>query len=231
MNLENKNDFVTNDIISDTKTLLKKDKCGDIWTRSCPKCHEQLTYNQIGHRNYHERKGSLCRTCCRIGKSYLSEEGRKILSIKGRKYKHTMESIQKIIDSRRKQYPPTEGKVRNEESKEKMRMSVIKRLERNGIIRSYNPKACNFIDKLNEERGWNLRHAMNGGEIQIAGFFMDGYDKTQNIIFEYDEPHHYRSDGSLKKKDQKRQEILVNKVNPKMFFRYNEETNNLYRII
>ena len=72
MNLENKNDFVTNDIINDTKTLLKKDKCGDIWTRSCPKCHEQLTYNQIGHRNYHERKGSLCRTCCRIGKSYLA---------------------------------------------------------------------------------------------------------------------------------------------------------------
>jgi very-short-patch-repair endonuclease len=33
------------------------------------------------------------------------------------------------------------------------------------------------------------------------GYFVDGYSKEQNIVLEYDEPHHFNSDGNLKESD------------------------------
>ena len=95
-----------------------------------------------------------------------------------------------------------------------------------GGIPSFNLNACKFIDKLNDKFGWKLQHAKNGGEIEIAGYCVDGCDKEKNIIFEYDEPNHNRP--KRKQKDIKRQEIIVKKFKPKMFIRYDEKNNRLY---
>ena len=104
-------------------------------------------------------------------------------------------------------------------------------MEKNGIFRNYNQKACEFIDKLNKEREWNFQHGMNGGEVELYGYFVDGYDKERNIIFEYDEPHHYQIRGGLKNKDLIRQKTLINEIKPKLFIRYDERNNKLYDVI
>lgn len=92
-------------------------------------------------------------------------------------------------------------------------------------------KACDYFDKLNKEMGWNLQHALNGGEIIICGYWIDSYDKEKNIIVEYDEPKHYIDiqNNILNNKDFYRQLTLIIHLKCK-FYRYNEKTNNLYLI-
>jgi len=48
-----------------------------------------------------------------------------------------------------------------------------------------------------------LQHAENGGEFEVAGYYLDGYDKNLNIAFEYDEPGHYEDviNNILNKRD------------------------------
>lgn len=126
------------------------------------------------------------------------------------------------------------GKKHTEETKYKLRMATINDLKRKGIkigtreSMNFNEKACQYIEKLNKERGWNLQHALNGGEVELYGYFVDGYDKKRNIIFEYDEKRH--NESYWKKKDIIRQNNLIKKVEPTVFLRYDEQWNNLYEI-
>lgn len=95
----------------------------------------------------------------------------------------------------------------------------------------YNQKSIQYIDSLNENKGWNLQHAENGGEIQVCGYFIDGYDKTKNIVFEYDEPRHYKDieNSILTDKDIERQNIIINELKCD-FYRYNEYKDYLYKV-
>lgn len=122
-----------------------------------------------------------------------------------------------------------------EETKYKLRLATINDLKNKNILvgkntsRNFNPKACEFIDKLNEERGWNLQHALSGGEVELYGYFVDGYDKERNIIFEYDEPRHNQT--CWISKDIIRQNNLIKKIGPSKFIRYDEQWNRLYEIV
>ena len=95
----------------------------------------------------------------------------------------------------------------------------------------YNKDACKYIDKLNEEKHWNLQHAENGGEVECIGYYLDGYDKDLNIVFEYDEPRHYKDkiNNILKDKDIIRQNNIINKLHCE-FWRYNEYLDLLYKV-
>ena len=112
-------------------------------------------------------------------------------------------------------------------------------LMREGIINfpyngkpNYNVKACRYIDELNKKFGWNLQHAENDGEIRIVRYFPDGYDKKLNIVFEYDEPGHYKDveNNILNEYDIERQQYIIEKLNCK-FYRYNEKLDKFYEII
>lgn len=112
------------------------------------------------------------------------------------------------------------------------------RLMREGLINfpyngkpNYNVKACKYIDSINEEKGWNLQHAENGGEIRVVRYFPDGYDEERNIVFEYDEPYHYQNvnENILAERDIERQQYIINKLHCR-FFRYNEALDLLYEV-
>ena len=60
----------------------------------------------------------------------------------------------------------------------------------------------------------------------ISGYYVDGYDKEKNIIFEYDEPHH--NSLNRKNKDIIRQKRIIDNIKPKMFIRYDQKNNRLY---
>ena len=128
--------------------------------------------------------------------------------------------------------PQFTGKHHTEETKQKIRESTINYLLTHiGGRTRYNKNACIYIDKLNQENNWNLQHAENGGEVQIAGYYLDGYDKNLNIAFEYDEPNHYKGKykDQLKEKDIKRQNIIKAKLGCK-FYRYNEILDKFYEV-
>lgn len=123
------------------------------------------------------------------------------------------------------------GKHHSEASKRKKRIAAINNINLIGKGGPrFNKNACEYIDQLNIEKGWNLQHALNGGEFTIDGYFIDGYDKKLNIAFEYDEPSHYLdlNKNKLANKDIIRQQNIVNILKCE-FWRYNEYTKQLYK--
>lgn len=140
--------------------------------------------------------------------------------------RHTEETKKKIADGHLGIRP-------SDSSRLKMRMAAIKRIKEKGVqpYTNYNPNACVYFDKLNQEKGWNLQHALNGGEVEIYGYFIDAYDKKKNIIVEYDEKKHFGRDGNLKPKDIQRQKDIIEFLSPTQFWRYNTITNQLNRIL
>lgn len=114
-------------------------------------------------------------------------------------------------------------------SRTKIANSIIKNIEKKGEVKyNFNEKACEYIDILNEEKGWHLQHALNGGEIRCGPYSLDGYDKELNIVFEYDEKIHENSDR--KEKDLIRQKFILDTLKPKEFWRYSEKFDKLYLI-
>ena len=89
-------------------------------------------------------------------------------------------------------------RVWTDEQRLNARLGAIKYLEEVQGIRMvprFNPKACDAIDKLGEDLGLHFQHAKNGGEIRLdIGYWVDGYCETDNIVVEYFEPWHNRTE-------------------------------------
>ena len=129
---------------------------------------------------------------------------------------------------------PQKNKPLSEETKTKQRVSMLRHIEeecQQHITPRYSKKAIQYIEKLNEEKGWHLQHAENGGEKFVNGYWVDGYDKNLNIVFEYDEPHHYKNieQNILKEKDLLRQHYIINTLKCE-FYRYNEYLDLFYKV-
>ena len=74
------------------------------------------------------------------------------------------------------------------------------------ILPNYNSESCLFFDKISVENNIHICHAMNGGEYRIKelGYWLDGYDLKNNVVYEWDEPSHFLN-GKLREKDLIRQ--------------------------
>ena len=97
-------------------------------------------------------------------------------------------------------------------SRLKRRLNRIKQIEiekfnGNRIIPSYNSKACDIFNEIMKENNCFIQHAMNGGEFYIKdlGYWLDGYDKENNTVYEFDEKHHFDKNGNIRHKDLMRQ--------------------------
>jgi len=82
---------------------------------------------------------------------------------------------------------------------------------------NYNPEGCKYFENLMKETGTFIQHAENGSEYHIKelGYFVDGYDKKNNIVYEYDEAGHYNHNGTLKERDIQRQKEITEHLNCK----------------
>jgi hypothetical protein len=220
---KNDSEIITNDILSQSK----KNGCEDIgscWKRTCPKCRKLIFHTRKDHRNWFEKKGSLCKSCSKIGKyvgRIVSNAHRQKISqkLKGRIPKN----IKLLISC-------NDGRIYSDDTRNKMRNSRIEYLKRTNsyYYPNFNLNACCYFDKLNLEMGWNGIHAKNGGEYEIGNgkYFLDFYDVDRNIVVEYDEPHHYLSGGSLRNKDVHRMKDIKRSLQCR-FYRYNVHQNKL----
>jgi hypothetical protein len=126
---------------------------------------------------------------------------------------HTLETRKKISETRKRNNIP--GPTFSEETKTKLRLKRIREIEEdkyngNQMMPSYNRHACQVFDNINATLGWNGKYATNGGEqfIPELGYWLDYYEPSSNIVIEWDEPHHYNVDGTLKEKDTIRQKQI-----------------------
>lgn len=133
-----------------------------------------------------------------------------------------------------KNIPYNLGTHHTEDHKYKQRLGAIEYLKKNKGFHNprFNKNSGEYIEKLNKENNWNLQYYGNGGECEILGYFLDGYDKEKNIVFEYDEPKHYKDvyNNILSDKDIIRQNNIINKLHCQ-FWRYNERLDKLYQVM
>lgn len=90
----------------------------------------------------------------------------------------------------------------------RMKESAIKRVIEQGTYVAYNPSSIPIIERFGKKNGYSFQHAENGGEYQVPNttFFVDGYDKENNVVIEYDEKYHLSE--NQRKKDQQRQDMI-----------------------
>lgn len=129
-------------------------------------------------------------------------------SIKNKGKRKNKETIEKIKKSK-------EGYIPSQEAIKNMRLAAIDRIERtilnNGQLKpNYNPNGCEILNEHSKVSGSFIQHAENGGEYHIKelGYWVDGYDKENNIVYEIDENHHFDIDGNLREKDMYRQQEI-----------------------
>lgn len=94
------------------------------------------------------------------------------------------------------------------------RLKTIERInkniiEGNQITPNYNRKACEMFDNISKNKNINIKHALNGGEYYIPhlGYWVDGYDEINNVVYEYYEKDHYIK-GKLKDRDKNREKEI-----------------------
>lgn len=92
------------------------------------------------------------------------------------------------------------------------RLRLIERLGKKfGTIKPfYNKTACKYFNWLMSVTNTNISHAENGGEFYISelGYWVDGYDVDNNIVYEWYEKHHYDRNGNILPKDLARQDAI-----------------------
>lgn len=59
-----------------------------------------------------------------------------------------------------------------------------------GFTPSYNKDSIAIIEEYGKKHGYKFQHAENGGEVFIAGFYVDAYDSEKNVVLEFMEKHH-----------------------------------------
>lgn len=149
------------------------------------------------------------------GKHHTNEV-RKIISERTKRAESTPEFRKKLSSSAKKRVKrmgiPFKGMKHSKESKRKMRLSAIRRIQNKKFgghqwYPTYNPIACQRIDEYGKKHGFVFQHAENGGEFYIPelGYWVDGYDKEKNIVVEYYEPKHQYQ----KEKDELRKREIV----------------------
>ena len=102
------------------------------------------------------------------------------------------------------------------EVQKKLRLKTIEKIESNlelygkKIIPFFNNKGCEYFNQLMLENNTFIQHALNGGEYHVKelGYWVDGYDRENNIVYEWDEKHHYDVYGNLLERDLNRQKEI-----------------------
>ena len=147
------------------------------------------------------------------------------------------QTIKELIDSGIIQHP-MKGKHLSEEHKKKTSDSMIqyrKTLNADtyrGFIPNYNVDSIPVLESIAKEHGWHIQHAEHKGEFYVLGYFVDAYDKDNNIVIEYDEPHHYidAENNVLCEDDIARQKEIIEYLHCE-FWRYNEKTKCLWKVV
>jgi hypothetical protein len=208
------------------------------WVKTCPSCSREMSYGQRSHLLYSLRKNLSCGSCTHKGKNHCnfgktsgmkgkhhSIETRNKISFRVKGINHLSYGklgsnnpqfgIKRSIETRNKISKGNKGKKRTDEHKQRYREIALNYVKKFKVYGKYNPLACKIFDEINNVLGWNIQHSLNGGEFQIGGYSLDGYDKQQNIAIEYDEKYHF-SPAQLER-DIIRQARIIQLLNCKFY--------------
>ena len=180
------------------------------WVRECPKCGKTLYHSTKRALYQAKRTNHSCHSC--RWSSEAREKFSKLMSGKGNPF-YGKKLSEKHRANISKNHKGMSGKHHSQETKRKMRLAKIARLEsqHGQVTPEYNPEACRTIEEYGKMHGYDFQHAENGGEFYVRGlgFWVDGYDVNKNVVIEvYERSHwHYRK-GKLRQRDKDRQKEI-----------------------
>ena len=206
-----------NRICNECRGIEKRKYKNNTLEKLCPKCGGVQKYLDRKLLNKSIDDSWLCKKCATKESGIHKDKS----FFKTDEYKVKMSNAIKNSEKNKNKF--------TEEFREKLRIAKLNQIRKLGTHYTYNPSACKFIDDFGKKSGYNFQHAMNGGEIIVSGYSLDGYDKNKNVVFEYDEPKH--NCLSVKKNDKIREQRIIKKIKPAVFIRYDEENNMLYDVI
>lgn len=192
------------------------------YNRNCPNCGEKLIYSCYIACERANRKNTKCNKCAQF-RGHLMEPFKRNCPICNKEIVHKNKSTaNKAIKNNRTCLSCSiskKNRLRHQRYREKWGFVTVPCFNRN---------ACKYFDDLDKQNGWNLQHALNGGECNLSkiGYWLDAYDKEKNIVVEYDERKHFTKNGELKKKDIDRMAEICNHLKCD-FWRYNEKKGTL----
>lgn len=180
-----------------------------LWKDNCSKCNKECSFTWDGNLYRFRSNGKICNSCSRLGQKRTDEQ-------KDRISKATKEAM-----SRPEVREKLLAVMKSDIVREKQRNAFARQIKATGTNVPYNPDACKFFEALNEFMNWSGKHAENGGEVCVGGFWVDYYEPTENLVIEWDEIHHKKP--AKKHRDEYRQKYIIKKLNCE-FYRIDEET-------
>jgi hypothetical protein len=150
-----------------------------------------------------------------------------LLAVQNADYRKRVSERQKLKNNNPNFSKNWIGRHHTLESINKIRDAQILQRKRKGLSNLFKPnfniKACELFDLISSLTNTDIQHGMNVGEYNIVelGYWVDGYDKENNIVYEFDEPRHFNKDGTLKAQDVIRQNNIEKYLDCK-FIRLNE---------
>tara|TARA_R110000822_G_C15255204_1_gene487723 strand:+ start:363 stop:905 length:543 start_codon:yes stop_codon:yes gene_type:complete len=152
--------------------------------RRCPTCNKELLYKNGSLYNRAVKNGKGCRPCGQKNSGYDVWN-------KGKVGLQANPLFSKLNKKRKnKTYEEIYGKERANEIKQKQYRGKDN-------WPNYNKKSIPIIEKYGKDNGYNFQHAENGGEVMVISkngnaYYVDGYDKKNNVVVEYYEKFHTR---------------------------------------
>lgn len=190
------------------------------YKRNCPSCGKKQTYSRKDSLFRAIKNNRMCINCSMSG----DKNGffGKTHNINTKNILSNKSNIQwNDLENRKNKSIKTKLNWQNAEK----RKNYIKSLSKSKWLKV----RCDigqpeFIEKWNR-LGFNFE--MNYQLTDNNGFlaYLDGYDKQNNIVLEYDGIYHNN------KKDLIRQNKIIELLKPKKFFRFNKKTNTIYNTI
>ena len=233
------------------------DNTNKTWITNCSVCNTELSYSSRSNLNRAIKLGHMCSSCAKKGirhpiygkespkkGRYSKSVGEAIINgsiwlnsndnVWYRKCPKCKKNIKASAPNRALKrilclcYScVAKNRKYSKECREKMKVSAIERIKKYGGVSAFNKTACLFIEDYGKQHGYVFQHALNGGEVWLDGFCMDGYDKQKQIAFEYDEPRHEH--GKCKFLDLGRTKKLFQSGNVTEIIRYSQKYNKLYK--
>lgn len=191
------------------------------WSLECSECGNVTQYStRENYRRAIRDNRTMCIPCRGKANKGLkrTNEQRKLISERTKKVMQTPEVWDKFMKA-----------MTSDEHREKKRVLYAKQREKCGSdVPLYNERACEFFSRLNEVTGWKGKHAKDGGEVTIGGFWVDYYEPELNLVIEWDEPHHRYE--KKKKQDAYRARYIIKKTGCR-FLRIDQETLEITEVI
>jgi len=199
------------------------------YTKNCPECNRKMYYTLKDTLNRSIKNVWVCNPCSKKGirnplfNKHVSDDVKNKISKSQKERCLDLDIRQQMSQNRIKKYEdPNERKKLSLAIKKAMHRPDVREKHLTALLKTKFLRRKTDVEQLELLEKWNklgFNFEPNFPlKIHDKLFFIDGYDKDKNVVFEYDGKYHNKP--CQKQKDLVRQNKIIDILKPKMFWRF-----------